>query len=94
MLVQYQEILITFFLTGVPRVCQKNKHYRKCINITWFYHIDSAASSHYKNIIFFTIFYRRLKPNEQFNLRRGNDYVDTEHWSSEDVPKERWVDTL
>merc|ERR1711879_737377 len=65
------------------------KDYRKCVNLTWLYSIDDQSSSHYTNIIFFTIYYRQLKPNERFSLKVGNDYVDTENWQSEDVDKER-----
>ena len=77
----------TKFSMDVPPACLVRKDYRKCVKLTWSYNIDDQSSSHYKNIIFFTIYYRKLKPNERFNMWVGNDYVDTENWQSEDVDK-------
>ena len=57
------------------------------MKLTWSYKIDDQSSSHYKNIIFFTIYYRKLKRGEKITLWVGNDYVDTENWESEDVDK-------
>ena len=61
---------------------------KKCVKVIWNFEIDA----HYQNIIFFTIYYRRLAEDEDMKLRVGNDYMDTEKWQSVDVPKGNFLD--
>lgn len=60
---------------------------RKCVSVEWRFELNA----NYRNIIFFTIYYRRLKEDEELTINIGNDYLDTEGWESIEKKKPKYI---